>query len=279
MLIIKGVNMKILTLFSCFNRKDKTENCIRALVSGNPNLDFEFVVVNDGSTDGTAEMLQELKKEFLITVLNGENLYYSGGMRLGMQYIKENNLLADYFLIINDDVDFFEKSIENLIEQSVIKNNSVIVGATKDDNENLSYGAIKYIKSIKYKTLSVSESDIPADTFNANCVLIPWNVFMNTPIMDNHYIHSLGDFDYGLSISKKGFKIFTSKCYAGICNNNSILDTWEDRSLSLIQRIKKKESIKGAPFRQWFWFLFKNFGLLKAVLHSITPYLRVLLGK
>ena len=95
--------MKVLVLFTCFNRKEKTENCIKTITKNNPDIDFEFVVVNDGSTDGTAEMLNDLSSVYNITILNGQNLYYSGGMRLGMQYIKENNMIADYFLMLNDE--------------------------------------------------------------------------------------------------------------------------------------------------------------------------------
>ena len=160
---------------------------------------------------------------------------------------------------IDIDVDFFSMSIEKLIEQSVSQSNCVVVGTTKDENGNLSYGAIKYVRSIKYKTLSISESYIQADTFNANCVLIPWNIFNETPIMDGHYVHSLGDFDYGLSISKNGFEIHSSNEYIGVCNKNSIKGTWNDTSLSTKERIRLKESVKGAPTKQWFYFLKKNF--------------------
>ncbi len=271
--------MKVLVLFTCFNRKEKTENCVKLLTSGNPSIDFQFVIVDDGSTDGTSEMLEKLKNSYNITVLNGNNLYYSGGMRFGMQYIKENELVSDYFLMVNDDVDFFEDCIEKLVNQSKKQNSAVIVGTTIDNNGEVSYGAVKYLKGIKYKTLTISEWRERADTFNANCVLIPWRVFKSTPIMDSRYIHSLGDFDYGFSISKNGFEVHSSNDYVGICNKNSAIGTWTDTSLSIRQRLKAKESIKGAPTKQWFYYLNKNFGILSAVKSSITPFIRIIIKK
>lgn len=65
----------------------------------------------------------------------------------------------------------------------------------------------------------------------------------------------------------------------GICNNNNKKDTWEDTTLRRVERIRRKESIKGAPTKQWFYFLKKNFSLSLTIKGVITPFIRILLGK
>ena len=45
---------RVLALFTCFNRKEKSVHAVESLISGNPQIDFTFLVVDDGSTDGTA---------------------------------------------------------------------------------------------------------------------------------------------------------------------------------------------------------------------------------
>ena len=45
------------------------------------------------------------------------------------------------------------------------------------------------------------------------------------------------------------------------------------------ERIKRKESIKGAPTKQWFYFLNKNFGVFSAIKGSVTPFVRIIIGK
>ncbi len=269
----------VLVLVTCFNRKDKTEACIRSMVNGNPNCRFSFVVVDDNSTDGTVEMLERLGGEVNIAVVRGTGgLFYSGGMRLAMQYAKQNSVdQAEYVLLVNDDVAWAQGCMEKLIAQSVRQHGAVIVGATQDDAGKQSYGAIQYIKGIKYRMLTTQEANENADTFNANCVLIPKDIFESTPIMDEKYVHSLGDFDYGLSINRRGGIIHTSEEYVGVCNRNSNVGTWTDPSLPIRQRIKLKESAKGAPTRLWFYFLKKNFGIFRAVMCSWTPYIRILL--
>jgi GT2 family glycosyltransferase len=269
--------MKILAIFTCFNRKEKTEHSIRSLVSGNPVCRFTFVIVDDNSTDGTWEMLDALSNDYDIYFLKGTgSLFYSGGMRMGMEYArKELQEDFDYLLMMNDDVSFNDGCIKKMIEHCNAQGKAVIVGATCDSNGKLSYGAIKYTKGIKYRKLDLSEWELPADTFNANCVLIPYEAFKKVGAIDSHYIHSLGDFDYGLELQRNGYKIYSSKEFIGICNNNSSKNTWLDTSLNRRERLRKKESVKGAPIRQWFYFLKKNFGMAKAILYCVTPYVRI----
>lgn len=273
--------MKILAILTCFNRKEKTEKCIRTLTAANPMCDITFIVVDDGSTDGTKEVIEKVQREYSIFYLQGNgSLFYSGGMRMGMTYalnsLKEE---FDYLLMTNDDVEFLEHGVEAMITQSRQQQNSVIVGAMKNNSGELSYSAIQYTKGIKYRKVSLKDWEKAADTFNANCVLIPYQDFKRVGAIDSHYIHSLGDFDYGLELKRSGCKIFVSKDFVGTCNNNPIQNTWMDTALGRKERIRKKESAKGAPIGTWFYFLKKNFGVLTALRGCITPYIRILIGK
>lgn len=273
--------MKILAVFTCFNRKEKTQKCIGTITAGNPDCQFTFVVADDGSTDGTFEMLQHLQSTQEIHVVRGQgDWFYSGGMHAAMEYaLKKLPQDYDYLLMMNDDVEFFHGQIQGMASQSVSQNSAVIVGAMCDDAGELSYGAVKYISGYKYRTLTLAEWETPADTFNANCVLIPYGAFAAAGAMDAAYRHSLGDFDYGLSLKKAGYPIYQSREFAGKCNNNESKNTWTDTSLSRRERIRKKESVKGAPTKQWFYFLRKNFGLALAVKGAVSPFVRILLGK
>ena len=277
-----GPLMYIHVIFTCFNRAEKTKKCILSLLAGNPLIDIHFIVVNDGSTDNTAQVLDELNNNHkCITVLNGNgSLFYSKGMRKGMEWLNASDDKSDYVMLVNDDVEFKPHAIEKLIEESRQKNNAIIVSATHDDNGNFTYGGAKYKKGfIHYDLMSCEQSDEPCDTFNANCVLIPWDWYTSVEPMDGYYAHSTGDFDYGFSLSRAGAYIYTSGFYVGSCNRNPSKGTWNDTSLSRIDRLKKKESPKGLPLSSWLHFLHKNFGMKQAILHGFTPYIRILIGK
>lgn len=270
---------KILVLLTSHNRKDKTKQALKKINDTNTNLNINFLIVDDGSTDGTIEELNKLK-QINKKILRGDgNLYYSGGMRRGMEYLINNNIKYDYLLLINDDVSFFDHFLEKMVEYSKEKS-SVIIGATIDDNMKLSYGGIKYKNhfSAKHKRVGPEYKE-ECDTFNANCVLIPYNYFLECGAMDKHYIHSIGDFDYGLKLKKRGFKLYVFDEYVGICNRNSIANTWQDTNLSIRDRLKKKREIKGEPTKQIFYYFNKNFNFLLAIKCSIVPYIKIFIKK
>lgn len=272
---------KVLVLLTCYNRCKKTRKSIESLVLGNSGIAFSFVVVDDNSSDNTLEMLNVLKKSIDITVLNGTgSLFYTGGMHMAMMYVKDKPVSDyDYYLLINDDVDFFPECIEKLIIQSKEQNNSVITGTTQDSKGTTSYGAVKFVKNVQHRVLDISEWKSEADTFNANCVLIPETWFDKTAAMDNHYTHAMGDWDYGLDIKRNGAIIHPSKDYIGICNRNTTKGLWSDKSLSRRERLKRKETVKGLPRKQWFYYLKKNFGMGYAFFYSLVPYINILLGR
>lgn len=271
--------VKVVVALTCFNRREKTLNCVKKLISENKNVLFEFVIVDDNSSDGTVAALNELQEN--ITIIQSEgNLFYSRGMRRAMEVVQNEEKYKEdnYILLVNDDVDFYSNSIENIINES--KGKYVIVGATCNSKGIQSYGAVRYPKknSVKAEKIPVGDKK-RADTFNANCVLIPMEIFKKVGIMDSHYIHGLGDYDYGFSISKHGYTIYSSNDYVGKCDNNSQENTWLDKTLSVKTRIRKKESVKGSPAKIWWYYLKKNFGLFQAVKYSISPYVKILLKK
>jgi GT2 family glycosyltransferase len=269
----------ITAILTCFNRKEKTVKCLTSLVKGNPFIDFSFIVVDDNSNDGTVDAINELDLNTIILNGNG-SLFWSGGMRKGIGYYLEN-CKTEYVMLVNDDVDFFNGAIEKILKQSISSNKS-IVGATCNDKYEFTYGALKLIKPRKkdlYTYIKPEEGAIVCDTFNANCVLLKDEVIRKVGNFDSVYRHGLADLDYGFMVSSNGYKIISSREYVGVCYKNSIKGGWRDTSLSRIERIKMKESIKGSPFREWFYFLEKNFGYLLAIRYSITSYLRILIGK
>lgn len=298
---------KITVIFTCFNRKEKTLACINSLLSQNDGLDFHFVIVDDNSSDGTPEMLEKLKAEGLnIDILHGDgNLYWAGGMRRGIAAVKEAMTAkegaagacvavreqmpcgepgAEYVLLVNDDVKFDLDVVKSMVADSDYLEKRygktpVMVGPMRDENGNFSYGGIRYQKGIHYEVVRPEDEDRRCDSFNMNCLLLSKKTFLELPNFDAHYVHSLADFDYGLEMKRRQIPMYVTSYYAGTCPDNDPKGGWTDRSLPRRERLKKKENIKGAPFKPWFYFLRKNFGMGQALLHAFTPYLRILLGK
>ena len=290
---------RILGLATCYNRKEKTLKALKSLTEQNPECDISFIITDDNSSDGTAEALAAFDN---VTVVHGNgSSFYSGGMRLAMaKALEDKNITEgyDYIFLFNDDVDFYPGAIDNLLkfsqetsagdassagEKSAQRDVAILVGPTcEDDGSTLSYGGIARKSNFRPKFRKVMARPgelLKVDTFNANCVLVPTGLFVKTGKMDPVYNHSLGDFDYGYMLARKGGEIFVSGEYVGTCPFNSEEGTWNDPKLSRKERFKKKESIKGVPFGEFFHYLLKNYNFLTAVIYSFSPYVRILIGK
>lgn len=92
---------RVIVLILSYNGKALLDDAVPSYLQ-NDYPDFEVVVIDNGSVDGTREYVNEHWPS--VTVLRTEeNLGYSGGFNLGLAYaFKERN--ADYVLITNNDV-------------------------------------------------------------------------------------------------------------------------------------------------------------------------------
>lgn len=270
--------VKIIGIFTCYNRKKKTLSCLKSIVEGNPELSFRFLAVDDGSTDGTEEELKRLNDVDLIRGTG--SLYYSGGMRKGITEAKEKYHNFDYCLLFNDDVDFFPGTIERMVKIHTSEK-QILVGATCSRMGKLSYGGVRKVSSWrpKFQIVYSEKQLMECDTFNANCVLIPYITFLNIPNIDSVYTHSMGDFDYGLTAKQQGCMIKTTNFFVGTCDENSADNTWLDSSLPRKIRWKLKESPKGLPMGEWFHFVRKHFGIFSACYSNISPFIKILLKR
>lgn len=270
----------VLALSTCFNRREKTENSIKKLIYGNPTISFDFIIVDDNSSDGTAVMLEQFDN--VEVVCSRGYLFYSGGMREAIRVAKLRDKQYDYCLFFNDDVDFFDCAIERLITLKK-EEIDILVGATCDANKNLTYAGVrkdsKWIPRCKIVFAPEEKELMSCDTFNANCVLIDYDIFMKLDNIDPVYIHGMGDYDYGFEASRKGCQLAVANFYCGVCEKTTEQGSWRDRSLTRYQRLKMKNTAKGTPNSVWFHYLYKNYNLITAIVYSISPYVRIILGK
>jgi len=279
--------IKVAVLLTTYNRKDNTYKCIKSLVDGNPYMDFRFVITDDCSSDGTQEMIGQLIEEGVkIHLINGTgSLFWNGGMIISMGYalkaLADNKDSFEYALLVNDDVEFENGCIEKMVDRLNSAGAHAIAGATKDTEGNMSYGCVLKTSSFfaKFEHLEPSKEIKQADTFNCNCVLIKSDIFMEIGTLDSKYRHSMGDYDYGMSIRRKGYIIINGEDYVGTCCDNTKDNTWRDNSLPRKKRLELKESPKGLPASDWFHFVNKNYGFISAVYHFVTPYIRILIKK
>ena len=77
--------MRIYALMTIYNRKKLTLDCLRC-VSNQNYTNFEIVVVDDGSIDGSVEAIKENFPKVTVIKTTG-NLWWTASMNKGVKYI------------------------------------------------------------------------------------------------------------------------------------------------------------------------------------------------
>lgn len=92
-----------------YNEENNIRDCLESL-KNQSYKDFELIIVNDGSTDNTMEIVGEYKKEFKMKTIDTEHVGLTKARHLGASKAK-----GDIIITIDADETFDKKFIEYLI--------------------------------------------------------------------------------------------------------------------------------------------------------------------
>ena len=108
------MNEKIYILLPVHNRRETTSRFISSL-NAQSYRNFHLVLIDDGSTDGTAEMVRE-SVEPLTVIRGGGNWWWAGSLQQGYSWLVSQNLQSsDLVLMINDDTEFEPDFLQNAV--------------------------------------------------------------------------------------------------------------------------------------------------------------------
>lgn len=277
--------MKICAILTCFNRRETTLSCLRALQTSAERINGELaaVLMDDGSTDATSPAVKAEFSWVKVIENREEPLFWCRGMHAAFaQAISDK---YDYYLFINDDTIILEDALERLVvcHQNLVKKLSqpaLVVGSTFDSvSRNLTYGGQRITRRSRTNFSKIVPTDVPqkVDTFNGNIVLLPSDVVAQVGNLDPIFEHAMGDTDYGLRARNKGIGVWTAPGYHGTCSCNPTSGTFNDLTLSLNRRWKLIMSRKGLPIRSWMHFTRRHTGWLWPI-YFAWPYAKVVIS-
>lgn len=105
--------LKVAAVVVTFNRLALLKECISSL-RAQTYKDFDIIVVNNGSTDGTKEYLDSLSD---VVVIHQDNVGGAGGFYAGMKYMYDD-VQYDALWMMDDDGLADEKQLEELVRYS-----------------------------------------------------------------------------------------------------------------------------------------------------------------
>ena len=264
--------IKCSILFSCYNRLDSTLIFLESLqkaISELENFNFKLLVFDDGD-DKTGQYIKLKFPNIKIDVYNGDGSYYwNGGMRHLMENLKPNKI--DFFIFLNDDIVLKKDSIKTLFSKYFISSQTkkIVSGKfiSKFSNE-YTYG----VRNLNYQIINKSEEGF---FLNGNLVLFPISVLKDVGLLSDRFCHSLGDWDYGLRLKDKGYKLIMTENTSGFCETNPI-PSWFDPSINILERVNSFRKTKKMNLKEHYYFNKTHFGLFQAIKSIIAISLNIL---
>jgi GT2 family glycosyltransferase len=273
--------MRVCFVIACHNRRNKTLDCIAAIIGQERGavVEVSVILLDDGSTDGTADVV--LEQFPAVRVIRGSgSLYWNGAMRQALGAAMAGDF--DYYVLLNDDTHLYPTALSVLIsthEQLSKADRAplIIVGSTQDqESGQLTYGGWRQVNqwnSLKMVKVMPQTKAVQCDTLNGNCVLLSRSVVKLVGNLDGSFTHGMGDMDYGFRARRVGCKIWVAPGFVGGCDFNAGIGMWADVRLPLRERWKRMLGPKGLPPKEWLVFTHRHGGWLWPVLW-VNPYVK-----
>jgi GT2 family glycosyltransferase len=266
------------------NRREFTRNCLLSLRQ-QTFKDFTTVIVDDGSSDGTAGMLREEFPE--VVVLPGDgSLWWSKATNTGVRHALDNG--ARYVMALNNDTLAPPDFIERMLSAAEIRP-TALLGALAVDVRT---GQVIYggeIVSWKTGTFTNLTDMLGSDDLHGlhqvtllpgRGLLVPSGVFSRVGFFDaERFPQGMADYDFTLRTARAG--------YDTLCNCDARLLIYPEESGDV--RLRRTRSIrnyyshlfgiKGGGNLDIFWkFAFRNCPRKALVPFLILGVLRRIVG-
>lgn len=203
------VNIIVLT----YNNLKINKQCIESILTKTAYPNYELIIVDNLSTDGTVEYLKELESkgnDHVRIIFNDENLGFAGGNNIGIQ-----SSGGDYYILLNNDTIVTRGWISSLVKHMVNDCKLGMCGPVTNSIGNeakvaCDYSTLEELEEFAYNYTSDhinSEYSHPR-TLALFCTIIDANVIKKCGYLDENYkVGMFEDDDYAEAVKSQRYDL------------------------------------------------------------------------
>ncbi len=222
--------MNLCIIIVTWNAKNFLKNCLISIFKNIKKISFEIIVVDNGSIDGTSEMI---KREFpeVILIQNSENLGFAKANNQALKYAIRKFRKVPYVLLLNSDVIIKNNVIEEMfsymeahsevgcISPALIlpdkKSQVGVAGFNPSPFTGFNYFFfISKLLPKKTKGLFIDQTKflsekrpVDVDWVSGACLMVRKKVILEAGLLNEDFFFYVDDVDWCIRIKEKGWKI------------------------------------------------------------------------
>ncbi len=207
-----------------FNSRKFISKCLESISKCFKSLSYEIIIVDNGSKDGTIDILKE-KKEITL-VQNGKNEGYAracnqGAKIAGGKYLFfanpdiefEDNIPDKIFIFLSKNKDYAGGGFTHIHRHGKIQRICAghIVKPLDHFAEQLGlYGLLPSVRTFnaRFFPLRGYKTDHPAEFICGGCFLIRKEIFQELSGFDEKFLAYFEDMDFCRRLKNKGYRLF-----------------------------------------------------------------------
>jgi len=242
----------------CLNNRKYLEPCLQSLFGAEMHNQLEVVVIDNGSTDGTPELVRSSFPRVAV-IQNHENVGLGQASNQGIEATT-----APYVLLLNDDTLVNGTSLDAMIDTMASLPDAGAVGGTLLNPDGTLQTAYNHFPSLleefliatrlgvlvrkEYPALGGGTDVRPVDWIGSACLLLRRAALAQVGLLDEHYFIYGDEADLQYRIVKAGWRVYHVPEATTIHFGGRSLDRWRRRKMVYRGKMLFFKKNYGAPW-------------------------------